>query len=101
MSLAVFFGFIKPKPGYILPDEYGMSEDDNREIKASLAAYIEGARLLAPKLGIDTFHKRLAAFQNDEVKTQGGGQGWNDYEEFVGWSDPKQFDEDGNVIRRV
>jgi hypothetical protein len=98
MGLAVFLAFIKPQPGYVLPNDYGMSEEDDQEIKAALAAYIEGARALAPRLGIDTFHKRLAAFQNDKVQTRRGKR-WNDYEEFFGWSDPKQFDEQGNVIR--
>src|SRR5262249_20076742 len=78
IGFTVFLGFIKPKPGYVLPDDYGMSDEDNREIKAALAAYIEGARALAPALGLDSFHKRLAAFQNDEVHTEQG----NKYDEF-------------------
>lgn len=98
MGMAVFLGFIKAEEGYVLPDHYGMSDEDNQEIKAALAAYIEGARELAPKLGINTFHKRLAAFQNDEVRTQ-DRERWNDYEEFVGWADPKLFDQNGNVIK--
>ena len=96
MGLAVFLGFIKPEPSFVLPDDYGMSEEDNHEIKAALATYIEGAQALAPQLGIDTFHKRLAALQNSAVRT---AEQKNDFDDFFGWSNPELFDEDGNVTR--
>lgn len=73
MGLAVFSGFIKPKPGYGLPDDYGMSGEDDRVIKAALREYIDGATALAPTLGLTTFHRRLAAFQNKDVRTPGQG----------------------------
>lgn len=95
MGDPIFYLFVKPTPGYAMPDDYGMSGDDNRAIKAALRDYIEGALSLAPSLGLDTFHKRLAAFQNGEVCT-----GANYYDDFFGWSDPKVFDEAGNVVRR-
>jgi hypothetical protein len=96
MGDPIFYLFVKPKPGYVMPDDYGMSDEDNRAIKAALRDYIEGALGLAPKLGIDTFHKRLAAFQNGEVRTEQT----NYYDDFFGWSNPDLFDEAGNVMRR-
>ena len=94
MGDAVFFGFIKPRLGFVLPDDYGMPEEANRAIKAALGAYIEAARALAPAAGLDTFHKRLAAFQNAEVRT---AEHKNDFDDFFGWSNPQLFDEAGNV----
>ena len=96
MGNAVFFGFVKPRPGFVLPDDYGMPEEENQAIKAALGAYIEGAKSLAPAAGLDTFHKRLAAFQNSVVRTAGQK---NDYDDFFEWSNPELFDEDGNVTR--
>src|SRR5262249_2078278 len=96
MRNAVFFGFIKPRPGFVLPDDYGTPEAENRAIRVALEAYIDGARALATTMGLDTFHKRLAAFQISAIQT---AEQKNDYEEFVGWSDPALFDEAGNVTR--
>ena len=96
MGDPIFYLFVKPKLGYVMQDDYGMSGKDNGAIKAALRDYIEGALALAPKLGIDTFHKRLAAFQNDEVRTEQT----NYYDDFFGWLNPELFDEAGNVIRR-
>ena len=64
MGDQIFYGFIKPQPGYVLPDDYGMPDEENRLIKTALQAFIEGAKSLVPALGLDSFHKRLAAFQN-------------------------------------
>ena len=96
MGDPIFYLFIKPKTGYVMPDDYGMGDEDNRAIKAALRQYIDGALALAPALGLDAFHKRLAAFQNGEVHTEGA----NYYDDFFGWSAPQLFDEAGNVIRR-
>jgi hypothetical protein len=97
MGNAVFFGFIKPRQGFVLPDDYGMPEEENRAIKAALGGYIEGARALAPAAGLDTFHKRLAAFRNEAVRTAGRK---NYFDDFFGWSNPELFDEAGNVRPR-
>jgi hypothetical protein len=96
MGEPIFYLFVKPKPEYVMPDDYGMSDDDSRAIKTALKEYIEGALVLAPKLGLETFHKRLAAFQNGEVCTEQK----NYCDDFFGWSNPELFDEAGNVIRR-
>lgn len=97
MGDPIFYMFIKPKPDYIMPDDYGMSEEENQVIKAAIQKYIKGALVLATALGLDTFHKRLAAFQNGKVRTEQK----NDYDDFFGWSNPELFDEAGNVIRQT
>ena len=94
MGAPVFFLFIKPEPGYLTPDEYGMSDDDNRLIKAALLEYIERASNLSSAIGLKTFHQRLAAFQNGEIRSQGK----NYFDDFFGWMNPAHFDEDGKVI---
>jgi hypothetical protein len=96
MGNAIFFGFIKPEPGFVLPDDYGMPEAENRAIQAALGTYIEGAQALALAGALNTFHKRLAAFQNSAVRT---AEQKNDYEDFFGWCNPELFDEVGNVTR--
>jgi hypothetical protein len=93
MGDPIFYGFIKPEPGYVLPDDYGMPEEENLRIKAALGSYIEGARSLAQDLGLRTFHERLAAFQNLAVRTERK----NNYDDFFGWMNPDLFDETGNV----
>jgi hypothetical protein len=94
MGNAVFFGFVKLLPGFVLPDDYGMPEEENKAIKAALGTYVDGALTLIPAGGLDTFHKRLAAFQNPAVRTAGQK---NDSDDFFGWSDPELFDEAGNI----
>ncbi|WP_406694402.1 hypothetical protein V5E97_25330 [Singulisphaera sp. Ch08] len=96
MGDPIFYGFIKPEPGYVLPDDYGMPDEENRLIKAALGTYIEGARPLATTLGIDSFHERLAAFQNLDVRTEQK----NDYDDFFGWMNPDLFDQAGNLRTR-
>jgi hypothetical protein len=91
----IFHLFLKPNPGYIVPDDFGMSVDDDRAIKAAMKIYIESALAVAPTIGVDTFHKRLAAFQNDNVST-----GKNNCEDFFGWWDPAAFDETGEEVSR-
>ena len=92
----IFYRFIKPKSGYVLPDEYGMPDAENRLIKAALQAFIEGATSLVSAQDVDSFHKRLAAFQNLAVRTKQK----NDYDDFFGWMNPDAFDEAGNVKSR-
>jgi hypothetical protein len=96
MGDPIFYGFIKPEPGYVLPDDYGMPDEANRLIKAALGAYIEGARPFATTLGIESFHERLAAFQNLDVRTEQK----NDYDDFFGWMNPDLFDQAGNLRPR-
>ena len=64
----IFHLFIKPGNSYAMPDDFGMSVENDRAIKAALTIYIDSALAMAPSLGLDTFHKRLAAFQNHTLR---------------------------------
>jgi hypothetical protein len=98
MGDAIFHGFIKAEPGFVLPREFNhrMSDADYRLVRDAIGEFIEKARALAGSAALDTFHKRLAAFQNCEVRTPVKK---NDTEDLFGWSDPVVFDERGEVIR--
>jgi hypothetical protein len=67
--------------------------DDHRLIKAALGAYMEGAKSLASTLRLESFHGRLAVFQNLAVRTERK----NDNDDFFGWMNPDPFDEAGNT----
>jgi len=98
MDDAVFDGFTKPNAGYALPEKFAMfTPEGDRMVREVLAWFLPVAREAAKWAGLDTFHKRLRAFQNLEVGTARK----NDYNGFFGWSNPEQFDEAGNVIRRA
>ena len=96
MGDPIFHLFIKPTPGYNLPDDYGMQDNDNLVIKAILRDYTTKASDLAASLGLRTFHQRLAAFQNGDIATERK----NYFDDFFGWSNPDWFDHTGNVIFR-
>ena len=96
MDDVVFSGFVKPKPGYVLPDKFGMFSTEGDElVREVFLWFLPAALQSAEQAGLDTFHKRLAAVQNLEVRTEEE----NDYNDFFGWSDPALFDELGNVIQ--
>jgi hypothetical protein len=94
MSDPIFFLFLKPTAGYVMPDDYGMCDEDNRLIKAALQQYIDGALAFSSAIGLGTFHMRLAAFQGENVRTEQS----NYFDDFFGWYNPASFDEEGNVI---
>ena len=97
MGLAVFHGFVKPMHDFQLADDFGMfSSNANAQVRSALAEYLEKGNALAANLRLSTFHQRLAAFQNDAVRTP--GQVWNDFDEFFGTTDPDWYDHEGNVI---
>jgi hypothetical protein len=96
MDDAVFYGFIKPKPGYTLPDKFAMfTPEGDRKVREVLAWFLPVAREAAERARLDTLHKRLRAFQNLDIRTARK----NDYNDFFGWFNPELFDEAGNVIR--
>ena len=95
---AVHHGFLIPTPGYQLPDEFAMySPEGDRAVRGALAWFLPAATAAAAAEGLDTFHKRLAAFQNLEVTV---GPDEVCYNDFFGWADPQRYDESGNVIPR-
>lgn len=96
MDAAVFRGFIKPEPGYVLPNEFAMfTPAGDRRVREVLTWFLPAARVAAERAGLNTFHGRLGAFQNLDIRTARQ----NDYNDFFGWADPELFDAAGNVIR--
>lgn len=97
MGEAILAGFVRSIPNYVVSDDLGMFNDRaNRRVKEALQSYIEAASPLATELGLVTFHQRLAAFQNPEVRTS--GHGWNNFDEFFGTTKSDCYDADGNVV---
>ena len=97
MDDAVFYGFIKPKAGYGLPEKFAMfTREGDQAVREVLAWFIPAAREAGERAGLDTFHKRLCAFQNHEIRTARK----NDFNDFFGWSNPELFDEAGSVVER-
>jgi hypothetical protein len=93
---AVHHGFLIPSPGYRLPDTFAMhSPEGDRAVREALEWFLATAGVAAAADGLDTFHKRLAAFQNPEVAI---GPQRLCYNDFFGWADPERYDEAGNVI---
>ena len=92
----LFAGFISAAPdssGYKVPTNVGLfSDEGNQAAQAAIQAYIDKAVLLAAEFNLDTFHKRLAAFQNVDIATPHG----RPYDDFFGWTDPADYDEAGN-----
>jgi hypothetical protein len=96
MGAAVFDGFVKPMPGFSLPDSFGMySEEADRLVKQALREYIESANRRAEELGLTAFSSRLNAFQNGDVSTD---KEKNYHDDFFGWWSPEHFDADGNPL---
>jgi len=97
LDTAVFDGFIQPKPGYTIPDTFAMfTTEGDRKVREVFAWFVPVACETARRAGLDSFHKRLEAFQNLAIRTAQE----NCYNDFFGHCNPKQFNEDGNVIRR-
>jgi hypothetical protein len=97
MGDAVFDGFIKPHPDFVLRDEFGMNSSEADElVKATLEWFIPAAAQACQQEGLTTFHERLAAFQNLNVQTEAT----TCYNDFFDWWNPEQFDEFGNVKGR-
>ena len=95
---AVHHGFLIPSPGYRLPDDFAMySPEGDRAVRAALAWFLPAAAAAAAAEGLDTFHKRLAAFQNLEVTV---GPDRVCYNDFFGWAAPERYDVSGNVLPR-
>jgi hypothetical protein len=95
MDAAVWSGFIAPVPGYVLPDKFGMySEEADDLVRRALSGFLDAATEASRIHGLDTFHKRLAAFQNHDIRTTQQ----NDFNDFFGWANPAEFDKDGRFF---
>ena len=70
MGEAAFAGFVRPVPGYVLPDRFAMfTPEADRKVRDALAWFLPAACDAAERAGLDTFRKRLDAFQNLKVRT--------------------------------
>lgn len=90
-------GFVRQKQDFTMPTRLGMcSETSNTELRNALSSYIEDANKTATDLGLTTFHARLEAFQNPNVRTNPAID--VGYEELFGHTPPEWYDEVGNVL---
>jgi hypothetical protein len=95
---AVHHGFLIPTLGYRLPDTFDMrTPEGDRAVREVLEWFLPVATAAAAAEGLDTFHKRLTAFQNLDVTV---GPQRLCYNDFFGWTNPEHYDERGNPIPR-
>ena len=96
MSDPVFHLFILPDPKYTPPDNYGLQTPDaNVTVKNAILSYCSAANALATDLEMNSFHDRLAAFQNKDLASDVEQTYFDD---FFGWMSPENFDSDGKVV---
>ncbi len=94
MGDPIFFLLIKPDPNYGMPEDFGLTDPGaNKLVKAVLLEYVTKAKATAALEGIETFHERLAAFQNEDLCSDRCG---NDHDDFFGWMNPDGFNSSGN-----
>jgi len=94
MSAAVLDGFLRPVPGFVLPDRYAMfSDDGDRSVRQALAEFLPAAGRHAAEAGLASFHERLSAFQDGDVRSAAGSF----FDDYFGWANPKDYDADGAV----
>jgi hypothetical protein len=96
MTRAVFDGFLHLSENYCLtPRPFAMpSQGGDTKVMAVLYAFISEAGDVAKREDLDTFQKRLAAFQNKTIVSDEG----HDYHWYFDTWDAGGFDEDGKPI---
>lgn len=98
MSDAVFDGFLRPVPSFTLPERFAMfSEEGDRLISRALAEFLPAANGHAAAAGLVSFHDRLSAFQDGDLKSSAGSY----YDDYFGWANPKDYDAEGTVAPRT
>ena len=94
MSAAVFDGFLRPVPDFVLPARYAMfSEEGDRLVYQALAEFMPAANESAATARLASFHDRLSAFQDSDVQSDVGTY----YDDYFGWANPEHYDASGNV----
>ncbi|VTR95209.1 unnamed protein product [Gemmata massiliana] len=93
MGNAIFFGFIKPRPEFVPPDDYGMPDEKNRAIEAALGAYIKGS---GTRTSRRAGHVPQAARRVPESSGP-DGRAEERLRRFLRCSDPKLVNETANV----
>jgi hypothetical protein len=97
ISDAVFDGFLRPVSAFVLPDRYPMfSDEGDLLVKRALAEFLQAANHSAAEAGLSTFHQRLSALQDVDVRSAGGSY----YDDYLGWADPEDYDASGAVRPR-
>jgi hypothetical protein len=97
MRNAIMDGFVREKPNFEVPRDLGMFTDEaNGAVQRALEIYISAANKRSRELGIVTFHVRLAAFQNGNVRTHSETGIY--YDDLFGYAPPEWYDSDGNVL---
>jgi len=94
MGADILRGFFRLQPEFTPSGEYGMDPETNRLIARFIGRFVTAARAAAEQEGIDTFHMRVHAFQDDEVRTVSG----SNYNDFFGVVDTSTFDPFGNEL---
>jgi hypothetical protein len=68
MRDAILSGFILQKEGYVLPQRFGLHDDDgNQTLHLALTRYVERVSALAVGLNVTTPQERLEMFQDKNV----------------------------------
>jgi hypothetical protein len=98
MTTAVFDGFIRPVPDFVLPVQYVMySDEGDRLVNQALAEFIPAANDRAASLGLASFHDRLCMFQDGDVRSSRGKY----YDDYFGWFNPELYDASGGLISQI
>ena len=94
MGLAVFDGFVRRVPNFVLSDDFGLYETEaNQSVKQLLSKYIFAANNLTDINNVQSFVERLSSFQNDTIQSDSGEY----YDDFFGFSNPSSFDSFGEL----
>ena len=95
MGEEIHRGFFRLKENFNPSGAYGLSPEGNRRVSTTISRFVTAARAAAEEEGLHTFHQRLAAFQDDGVRTLDG----SNFNDFFGVKEATWFDADGNDIR--
>jgi hypothetical protein len=80
---AVEKAFINPRPGYLLPSEFGMfTQLGNARVREALRRFIQRASAWAERNRVKSRESRLASFQDSAVASRKGSH----YDDFFGHS---------------
>jgi hypothetical protein len=96
LGSAILNAFARSISDFDMPSDFGLySQDGNRDVDRTLSKFVREAKAQSIVLGLDTFHKRLIAFQDASVRSRRERCG---YDDFFGYSNPELFDSRGNAI---
>lgn len=97
---ALYHFFLCSTPDYTLPDSFAMyTPEGDRRVREVLIWFLPLVYAAGLVENLDTFHKRLAVFQNSEVSTL--PEQWH-VDDYFGWQwiDPNLLDENGLWIAK-